>query len=190
MFSLLSIVGVVWIVFAYRAAPFVPLWPTIPALGYFAIALTFLAFLFVTVGSGLMNPTTTRPSRMIDGKIPVYGVTRVTRHPRLCGVSLWAVAHLIVNGNLTSQIVFGALLITALNGMRSIDRKRSQALGGLWNEFAAQTSRMPFAAILAKRTSFEISEFRPMQIALAIALFAIIFGLHGIVGPSPLWALQ
>jgi len=31
IFSLLSIVGVVGFVFAYRAAPWIPLWPTIPA---------------------------------------------------------------------------------------------------------------------------------------------------------------
>jgi len=82
------------------------------------------------------------------------------------------------------------VLATVVNGMGSIDRKRSHALGGLWDEFAAQTSRLPFAAILAGRTRFEISEFRAWQIALAIVLFAGVLWLHGIIGPSPLWALQ
>jgi uncharacterized membrane protein len=166
IFSLLSIVGVVWFVFAYHAAPWTPLWPTVPALGYLAFVLVFLAFLLVTVGIGPMNPTTTRPHRMIDNKLPVYGITRVTRHPRLCGVSLWAIAHLLVNGNLAALIMFGALLVTAVNGMVSIDRKRRRGLDGFWDEFAAQTSRLPFAAILAGRTRFEISDFRAWQIAL------------------------
>jgi uncharacterized membrane protein len=190
IFSLLSIVGVVWFVFAYHAAPWTPLWPTFPALGYLAFVLVFLAFLLVTVGIGPMNPTTTRPHRMIDNKLPVYGITRVTRHPRLCGVSLWAIAHLLVNGNLAALIMFGALLVTAVNGMVSIDRKRRRGLDGFWDEFAAQTSRLPFAAILAGRTRFEISDFRAWQIALAGVLFAGVFWLHGIVGPSPLWALH
>jgi uncharacterized membrane protein len=190
IFSLLSIVGVVWFVFAYRAARWTPLWPTVPALGYLAFALVFLAFLLVTVGSGPMNPTTIRPSRMIDNKLPIYGITRVTRHPRLCGVSLWGIAHLLVNGNLAALIMFGALLVTAVNGMVSIDRKRRRARDGLWDEFAAKTSRLPFAAILAGRTRFEISEFRAWQIALAVVLFAGVFWLHGIVGPSPLLALH
>ena len=137
-----------------------------------------------------LNPTTTKPPRMIDDKLPVYGITRVTRHPRLCGVSLWAIAHLLVNGNLAAIIMFGVLLVTAVNGMVSIDRKRRRALGGLWDEFAAQTARLPFAAILAGRTRFEISEFRAWQIALAVVLFAGVFWLHGIVGSSPLWALH
>ncbi len=190
IFSLLSIAGVVWFVFAYRAAPWIPLWPTVPALGYLALVLVFLAFLLVTVGSGPTNPTATRPSRMIGDKLPVYGITRVTRHPRLCGVSLWAIAHLLVNGNLAALIMFGSLLVTTVNGMVSIDRKRRRALGGVWDEFAAQTSRLPFAAILAGRTRFEISEFRAWQIALAVVLFAGVFWLHGVVGPSPLWALH
>jgi uncharacterized membrane protein len=190
VFSLLSIVGVVWFVFAYRAAPWTPLWPTIPALGYLALVLVFLAFLLMVVGSGPMNPTTTKPYRMIDNKLPVYGITRVTRHPRLCGLSLWGIAHVLVNGNLAALIMFGALLATAVNGMVSIDRKRRHALGRLWGEFAAQTSRLPFAAILAGRTRFEISEFRAWQIALAVVLFAGVFWLHGIVGPSPLLALH
>jgi uncharacterized membrane protein len=66
---------------------------------------------------------------MIDNKVPVYGITRVTRHPRLCGITLWGIAHLLVNGNLAALIMFGALLVTAVNGMVSIDRKRRRALG-------------------------------------------------------------
>lgn len=189
IFSLLSVLGIVWFVFAFRAAPWTPLWPTIPALGYLAIALVFLAFLLVVLGSSPTNPTATKAYRMTDNKLPVYGITRVTRHPRLCGVSLWGVAHMLVNGNLAALIMFGAVLVTVVNGMVSIDRKRRHALGGLWDEFAAQTSRVPFAAILAGRTRFEISEFRAWPIALAIVLFAGVFWLHGIVGPSPLWAL-
>ena len=50
---------------------------------------------------------------MIDSKLPVHGITRVTRHPRLCGVSLWAIAHLLVNGHLAALLMFGALLVTA-----------------------------------------------------------------------------
>ena len=90
--------------------------------------LVFLAFLLVVVGAGATNPTDTH-HRMIDNKVPVYGITRVTRHPRLCGITLWGIAHLLVNGNLAALIMFGALLVTAVNGMVSIDRKRRRALG-------------------------------------------------------------
>jgi uncharacterized membrane protein len=190
IFSLLSTAGLGWFIVAYRAAPRVPLWPTIPALGWLAFVLVFVGFLLTVVGIGPMNPTDTHAPRMIDSKLPVHGITRVTRHPRLCGVSLWAIAHLLVNGHLAALFMFGALLVTAVNGMVSIDRKRRRTLGALWDEFEKQTSRLPFAAILTGRTGFEVSEFHVWQVALAVALFSGVFWLHGIVGPSPLWAVR
>jgi uncharacterized membrane protein len=186
IFSLLSIAGLVWFVVAYRMAPFVLLWPTIPALGWLAFVLVFLGFLLIVVGSGPMNPTDARAPRMIDSKLPVYGITRVTRHPRLCGMSLWAIAHLLVNGQLAALVMFGSLLVSALNGMVSIDRKRRRALGPLWDEFEAQTSRLPFGAILTGRTRFKPTEFNFWGGALVVALFSGVFWLHGIIGPSPL----
>jgi uncharacterized membrane protein len=190
LFSLLSIAGLVWFVVAYRMAPWVPLWPPTPALGWLAFVLVFLGFLLVVVGVGPTNPTDTHAPRMIDSKLPVYGITRVTRHPRLCGISLWAIAHVLVNGHLAALLMFGALLVTALNGMVSIDRKRRRAFGALWDDFEKQTSILPFAAILTGRTRLELTEFRVSQVALAIALFLGVFWLHGIIGPSPLWAVQ
>jgi uncharacterized membrane protein len=74
--------------------------------------------------------------------------------------------------------------------MVSIDRKRRRVLAAVWDEFEAQTSRLPFAAILAGRTRFELSEFHVWQVALAVALFSAVFWLHGIIGPSPLWAIR
>jgi uncharacterized membrane protein len=186
IFSLLSIAGLVWFVAAYRVAPYVPLWPTIPALGWLVFALVFLGFLLVVLGSGPTNPTDTRGLRMIDSKVPVYGITRVTRHPRLCGVSLWATAHLLVNGQLAALLMFGSLLVTTVNGMVSIDRKRRRTLGAVWDAFEKQTSRVPFAAILSGRARFEPAEFQVWQVALAVAIFAGVFWLHGIIGPSPL----
>jgi uncharacterized membrane protein len=185
IFSLLSLAGLVWFIFAYRAAPYIPLWPTPPALGWLAYVMVFLAFLLIVVGIGSTNATETNAPRMIDSKLPVYGITRVTRHPRLCGLVLWATAHMMVNGQLAAFVMFGALLVTVVNGMVSIDRKRRRTLGAVWDEFAKQTSRVPFLAILTGRTRFELSEFRLWQIALAVALFVAVFWLHGIIGPSP-----
>jgi uncharacterized membrane protein len=190
IFSLLSVAGLGWFIVAYRVAPRVPLWPTIPPLGWLAFVLVFLGFLLAVVGVGPMNPTDTHAPRMIDGKLPVYGVTRVTRHPRLCGVSLWAIGHLLVNGHLAALLMFGALLVTAINGMASIDRKRCRTLGAHWDEFERQTSRLPFAAIVTGRTGFKLAEFQVRQVALAVALFSGAFWLHGIIGPSPLWAVR
>jgi uncharacterized membrane protein len=159
-------------------------------LGLLAFALVFLGFLFVAFGTGTANPTDTHAPELIDTKLPIRGITRITRHPRLCGFTLWATAHLLVNGQLAATLLFGPLLVTVVNGMASIDRKRRQKFGAVWDEFAAHTSRVPFAAILAGRTRLKLAEFRIWQLALAIALFGGVFWVHGLIGPSPLFVLQ
>lgn len=40
-------------------------------------------------------------------------IYRVLKHPMLAGVKLWAVAHLLVNGDLGSIILFGGILVWA-----------------------------------------------------------------------------
>ena len=51
--------------------------------------------------------------------------TRITsrmRHPQLTGFALWAAAHLLVNGDLPSFVLFGGLLVWALLEMSVISR--------------------------------------------------------------------
>lgn len=44
------------------------------------------------------------------------------RHPQLIGFSLWTVAHLLVNGDIPSFVLFGGLLLWALLEMALINR--------------------------------------------------------------------
>lgn len=50
------------------------------------------------------------------------GLARRIRHPQLTGFALWAVGHLLVNGDMPSFILFGGLLIWALAEMALINR--------------------------------------------------------------------
>ncbi|SFB17755.1 Uncharacterized membrane protein [Poseidonocella pacifica] len=52
-------------------------------------------------------------------------VTRLIRHPQLTAVILWAIAHLLVNGDLPSFVLFGSLFIWALAEMSLINRSES-----------------------------------------------------------------
>jgi uncharacterized membrane protein len=49
-------------------------------------------------------------------------ITRVIRHPQLTAVKTWAVAHLLVNGDLASVILFGGLLAWAVVEVILINR--------------------------------------------------------------------
>ncbi|MEL7100727.1 MAG: NnrU family protein [Pseudomonadota bacterium] len=59
----------------------------------------------------------------------VYGISATTgrlrgslRHPQLTAVKIWAVAHLLVNGDLASVVLFGGLLAWAVGSVILINR--------------------------------------------------------------------
>ena len=143
-----------------------------------------LALLLAVTGLTTSNPTIVGE----EGRVarPPEGIVRVTRHPFLIGVGLWAVVHLIANGDLASFIFFGSLAVTALAGTVSIDAKRRRALGPAWQSFAAQTSIVPFAAIAAGRTRFKPNEIAAWQWVAAIITYGLFLGGHShIFGVSP-----
>jgi uncharacterized membrane protein len=188
-FAVVSVVGIVWLTTAYRRAPAVDLWGQLIGLRPLAIALVLIAFLFV--GIGLATPSPTRvgmETKLAQGTEIVRGIVRITRHPFLWGVGLWAFVHLIVNGDLASVILFGSLLVLALGGTVSIDAKRRRSFGDQWSRFTQATSNVPFAAIAAGRNQLrpalrEIGILRPV---IAIAAYALFLVFHGRLFGAPL----
>ena len=188
-FSLASLVGLLWMGRAYARAPAIELWGPLHGLHPVAFAVVFVGVLFVVVGLASANPTSVgMEGRLTRGPEGVRGITRITRHPFLWGVSLWALVHLTVRGDLASLILFGSLLLLALCGTAVIDAKLHRRLGERWQAFAASTSNIPFGAIAAGRNRLgpalrEIGLVRP---AIAIAVYVLMFTLHGRVIGVPL----
>lgn len=58
----------------------------------------------------------------IAGSFPSV-VRRRIRHPQLAGTKLWAVAHLLVNGDTASIVLFGGLLAWAVVAMIGANRR-------------------------------------------------------------------
>ena len=185
VFALASLLGLAWMIHAFRHAPLVPLWGLLIGLRPAAYVLVFIAFLFVVLGNATPSPTQVgKESKLAQGPGVVTGIVRITRHPFLWGVALWALVHLIVNGDLAGLILFGSLLLLALGGPLSIDAKRRRLFGEQWAQFAAVTSNVPFAAIAAGRNRLgpalrEIGIWRPLAAAVA---YAVAFYLHGRLG--------
>ncbi|WP_278923226.1 MULTISPECIES: NnrU family protein [Pseudophaeobacter] len=85
------------------------------------------------------------------------------RHPMLTGFALWAVAHLLVNWDPASFVLFGGLLAWALAEMVVINRAEPN-----WTP-------NPKGSI-AKDAMFLVA---------SVVLLAVIGYVHGMVGPSP-----
>ena len=185
-FALASIVGLVWMIYGFRHAPAVPLWGLVPGFRTAAYVLVFIAFLFAVIGVATPSPTRVgMESKLTQGAEIARGMVRITRHPFLWGTALWALVHLIMNGELAALVLFGTLLVLALGGTAAIDAKRRRAFGAQWAQFAAVTSNLPFAAIAAGRNRLApaVREIGAWRVLLAIFVYVVAFYLHGRLGP-------
>ena len=181
-FSFASLIGLVWMIYAYRHASTVHLWDQPLGLRPIAFLLMFVAFLFGVIGLATPSPTQVgMESKLAEGTDIARGMVRITRHPFLWGVAFWALVHLIVNGDLASLILFGSLLLLALGGTVAIDAKRRRRFGSGWAQFARTTSSVPFAAILSgrNRISTAVSEIGIVRPLVAVLAYTLIFYLHG-----------
>lgn len=184
LFSLASLAGIAWMIYSYRQSPLVPTWGFLPGFRPAAYVLVFIAFVFAVIGVLTPSPTKVGMESRLD-PATARGMVRITRHPFLWGVALWAATHLIVNGDVASLVLFGSFLVLALGGTASIDAKRRRKFPDRWPEFARLTSRVPFVAIArgANRLAPALAEIGAWRIVAALVLYAVAFYLHGRVGP-------
>lgn len=102
--AVIILAGLVLMIIGYRGAEFINLWYP-PA---WTVHLNNLLMLLAVFVYG-MSATRGR----LRGKM---------RHPQLVAVKIWAVAHLLVNGDLASVILFGGMLAWAVAQVIVINR--------------------------------------------------------------------
>ncbi|MEM9584569.1 MAG: NnrU family protein [Pseudomonadota bacterium] len=85
------------------------------------------------------------------------------RHPQLTGFIIWAIAHLLVNGDVASVILFGGLLLWAALSIRLINRAE-----GPWTP----PPRAPVKSEI-------------VLVVITLVLFSIVAAIHTWLGYSP-----
>jgi uncharacterized membrane protein len=100
----LSLLGVVLMVVGYRAADVLPVYAPLPGMGHANNALMLISVYLFGVGGtkGILYPK--------------------LRHPMLLGALIWSVAHLLVNGDQASIVLFGGIGLWAVVSMVLINR--------------------------------------------------------------------
>jgi uncharacterized membrane protein len=183
-FSLASLAIFAWLLFGFgqmRADPFDPLnhalWAPPDWLRWPAYVLVLLGLTLAFTGLFTPGPTFAGYEKKgLAAAEPAHGVLRITRHPFLWGVALWALGHLLVNGERFALMLFGALGVMVVLGARSIDRKGAARDPEAWVKFETVTSNLPFAAIAQGRNRLALVEIgwrglAGVAIAVLIGLF-------------------
>jgi len=180
LYSLAAFATFGWMIFAYYRAPYAVLW-YVPALRYVPLIVMPIALILMVCGLLTRNPTAVGQDRLLEAGDAARGILRVTRHPLMWGIALWAAAHLMARGDAASALFFGTFLVLALSGTAMSDRRKAQALGESWQRFAAVTSHVPFAAIVGGRTAFVPAEIGWAKPALGLVLYVVLVLLHPVL---------
>ena len=178
LYGLVALLTLGTLIAAYiQASHHVYLWPPSPGLRHLPLLVMPLAFLLIAGGVLIPNPSATGMTGALDRPEPARGVLRITRHPVMWGVGLWAAIHIVANGDLASLLFFGGFLLTALGGAWHLDRRMAATEGARWQHFTAVTSFVPFAALLAGRQRWAWGELgRP--VAWGLGVFVLLLFLH------------
>lgn len=122
--SLLGLALIVWGFAHYRAAGMIDVWHPPKALKHVTMALMLPAVILVVAS-------------YVRGRIYT-----ALKHPMLAGIKLWAVAHLLANGDLGGIILFGSFLAWAVFDRISLKRRADAGappipVGGIGNDLIA-----------------------------------------------------
>ncbi len=188
-YSIVIAVSFVWMLLSYGSAPYYPLWDPPSWTAALAFLVMLPATLLFVIGILTPSPTAVGGEQRIevrDARPQAVGILSVTRHPFLCGTALFAIAHLIANGDAATVILMLGILALSVGGIFHIDARRSADLGPLWGPIAITTSRLPFAAILQGRVHFDLAGIGWWRILAALVAYAAFILLHPLIIGVPL----
>lgn len=137
--------AIVLMIFGYRMTDFIYVWAP-PAF------LVHVNNLLILIAFYLMSPAG-KKGRLLNS----------VRHPMLGGFKLWAFAHLLVNGDLASIILFGGLLGWAIVEVIVINKSEPDWSPGSPGTYGKDA----------------------MFFAGSIVLLGVVGYIHGLIGPNP-----
>ena len=172
LYSVVAFITLGWMIWAYMRAPVQPLWSGLRDLPRFVMP---LAFVLLACGYA-RNPTMVGADRLLQSEEPARGIIRITRHPIMWAIMLWAAAHIAARGELRALVFFGGFFALACLGTVLMDMRKKANPG--WTRFSAVTSNIPFVAVAQGRNRIVWREIGWLRPAIGFALFAVVYSLH------------
>lgn len=150
--------------------------PSAPA-SWVAKGMLLVAVPLLVMGLLVKNPTQVMMGSTVGDDLA--GLLKITRHPIQWSIMIFAIAHLLANGDVASLWLFGTLLFVSFFGALSMDARRRKETDPKWKKFMAGTSFLPFHALLAGKARLAWSELNWLACLLGLAVYALLYWLHG-----------
>jgi uncharacterized membrane protein len=184
VYSLIVALAFAWMVHAHATAPYVAIWGD-PLWAHHLLPLIMVpSVLLVVLGLTGRNPTL-GPQGAAALAGAGQGVTAITRHPMLWGFALWAIGHMLANGDQATVILTAGILVLSLGGALAIDAKKRRALGAPYAAFMARTSFVPLVALIQGRARLDWGQIGLWRLGLVIVVYVALVLLHPYVIGRP-----
>jgi uncharacterized membrane protein len=136
---------------------------------------------FIVLGQSLVttSPMTTLAEMTGRYRGRARGIQRVTRHPQNFAFALFGFAHLLSNPYAGDWIFFGGFIVYGILSAFHQDRRTLTTGPQEVELFQAETSLMPFRAILTGKQRLAVSEYNRVALVVAILCFVVVRFLHG-----------
>lgn len=141
-YSLVSFATLGWVYFAFKAAPPADLAGS-GAIGWAIATLLTLPAMILLAGSFIGNPALPTPMAEQQARAEPAGVFKVTRHPMMWAIGLWAASHIILFWSTRTLVTALAMGILALVGAHLQDRKKEALMGDAWAQWESKTGYWP-----------------------------------------------
>jgi len=145
---------------------------------YLAHALMLLALVVLLQGLATASPLTTVAEMTGRYGSGPRGIQRVTRHPQNLAFMLFGLAHCLTNPYVGDWIFFGGFVIYGLASAMHQDRRVLLLGPEEARRLVAETSLLPFGAILAGRLRLAPREYSLLALLLALVLFVVLRYFH------------
>lgn len=125
LYSLISIATFAWAVIAFdRVDSDFTLWNGMETIPWALASLLTITALVLLIPSFVRNPALPGKSAAGVGTWIPVGVFRVTRHPMMWGIALWALGHMIASPSPRVLILMAGLILLALLGSHFQDKRK------------------------------------------------------------------
>lgn len=141
-YTVVSFATLGWVALAFRDAPPADL-PGSGEAGWIAATLITWLAMVLLAGSFIGNPALPTPMAEQQARAEPKGVFRVTRHPMMWAIGLWALSHMVLFWSIRTMITAAAMGTLALVGSKFQDSKKAELMGAAWGEWSAKTSYWP-----------------------------------------------
>lgn len=146
-----------------------------PGLAFGSVA----ALRWILMGTAVLGLVLATPGLIFYPRLPsalfgqpirsASGIVKITRHPFFAGVGVFALAHVLLATHFVGTVFFSGLFLLVVVGARHQDRKLLARRGAPYAVHLAETSAIPFAAIVSGRQRLDRHDLPTGALAVGLA---------------------